>query len=139
MWCGEGVIGKQKVRKLLVQNELLTGRKTETVNKKAEKELEAVLKALKKFEIHPCKCMADAEKQVTELTSKLKLVSVSDITYEEVKGYKSKGRPKKDEEKVTVSVIVRANAQIDTEAVKDTEEKATYYVLCTNDTGLNGP
>lgn len=47
MWCGEGVIGKQKVRKLLVQNELLTGRKTETVNKKAEKELEAVLKALK--------------------------------------------------------------------------------------------
>ena len=134
MWCGEGVIGKQKVRKLLVQNELLTGRKTETVNKKAEKELEAVLKALKKFEIHPCKCMADAEKQVTELTSKLKLVSVSDITYEEVKGYKSKGRPKKDEEKVTVSVIVRANAQIDTEAVKDTVEKATYYVLCTNDT-----
>ena len=53
--------------------------------------------------------------------------------------YKSKGRHKKDEEKVTVSVIVRANAQIDTEAVKDTEEKATYYVLCTNDTGLNGP
>ena len=78
--------------------------------------------------------MADAEKQVTELTSKLKLVSVSDITYEEVKGYKSKGRPKKDEEKVTVSVVVRANAQIDTEAVKDTVEKATYYVLCTNDT-----
>lgn len=78
--------------------------------------------------------MADAEKQVTELTSKLKLVSVSDITYEEVKGYKSKGRPKKDEEKVTVSVIVIANAQIDTEAVKDTVEKATYYVLCTNDT-----
>ena len=103
----------------------------------AEKELEAVLKALKKFEIHPCKCMADAEKQVTELTSKLKLVSVSDISYEEVKGYK--GRPKKDEEKVTVSVIVRANAQIDTEAVKDTVEKATYYVLCTNDTGVNGP
>ena len=49
MWCGEGVIGKKKVRKLLVQNELLTGRKTETVNKKAEKELESVLKALKKF------------------------------------------------------------------------------------------
>ena len=64
----------------------------------------------------------------------LKLFSVSDITYEEVKGYKSKGRPKKDEEKVTVSVIVRANAQIDTEAVKNTVEKATYYVLCTNDT-----
>lgn len=81
--------------------------------------------------------MADAEKQVTELTSKLKLVSVSDISYEEVKWYK--GRPKKDEEKVTVSVIVRANAQIDTEAVKDTVEKATYYVLCTNDTGVNGP
>lgn len=78
--------------------------------------------------------MADAEKQVTELTSKLKLVSVSDITYEEVKGYKSKGRPKKDKEKVTVSVIVRANAKIDTEAVKDTVEKATYYVIRTNDT-----
>lgn len=74
------------------------------------------------------------KKHVTELTSKLKLVCVSDITYEEVKGYKSKGLPKKDEEKVTVSVIVRANAQIGTEAVKDTVEKATYYVLFTNDT-----
>lgn len=47
------VIGKQKVRKLLVQNELLTGRKTETVNKKAEKELESVLKALKKLRCIP--------------------------------------------------------------------------------------
>lgn len=53
MWCGEGVIGNQKVRKLLVQNELLTGRKTETVNKKAEKELEAVLKALKSLRYIP--------------------------------------------------------------------------------------
>lgn len=58
------------------------------------------------------------KKQVTELTSKLKLVSVRDIIFEEVKGYKCKGRPKKDEEKVTVSVIVRANVQIDTEAEK---------------------
>lgn len=55
------------------------------------------------------------------------------------KGIKVKVALKKDEEKVTVSVIVRANAQIDTEAVKDTVEKATYYVLCTNDTGVNGP
>lgn len=50
--------------------------------------------------------MADDGKQVTELTSKLKLFSVRDIIYEEVKGYNGKGRPKKDEEKVTVSVIV---------------------------------
>lgn len=105
--CGESIIGNQEVRKLLVQNEQLTGRKIETVNKKAAKELEP----------QPCKCMADAEKQVEELTSRLKLVSVSDITYEEIKGYKGKGRPKKDEEKVTVSVIVRANAQIDRESV----------------------
>ena len=134
MWCGEGIIGNQKVRKLLVQNEQLTGRKIETVNKKAAKELDAVVKALKKLETQPCKCMADAEKQVEELTSRLKLVSVSDITYEEIKGYKGKGRPKKDEEKVTVSVIVRANAQIDRESVKNTVEKSTYYVICTNDT-----
>lgn len=53
MWCGGGVIGNQKVRKLLVQNELLTGRKTETVNKKAEKELETVLKALKSLRYIP--------------------------------------------------------------------------------------
>ena len=134
MWCGEGIIGNQKVRKLLVQNEQLTGRKIETVNKKVAKELDAVVKALKKLETQPCKCMADAEKQVEELTSRLKLVSVSDITYEEIKGYKGKGRPKKDEEKFTVSVIVRANAQIDRESVKNTVEKSTYYVICTNDT-----
>lgn len=38
----------------------------------------------------PCKCIDD-------ITAKLKLVSISDITNEEVKGHKGRGKPKKDE------------------------------------------
>lgn len=44
-----------------------------------------VQKALTKLENKPCKCMDDAQKSIDDITAKLKLVSLSDITYEEVK------------------------------------------------------
>ena len=70
-----------------------------------------VQKALTKLENKPCKCMDD-------ITAKLKLVSISDITYEEVKGHKGRGKPKKDEKPVTIAVKVHAVASINSEAVK---------------------
>lgn len=80
MWCGECTIGEQKFKRLLVQNELLHNRKEATITKKANKELEKVQKALIKLETKPCKCMADAQKSIDDITAKLKLVSISDIT-----------------------------------------------------------
>ena len=134
MWCGECTIGEQKFKRLLVQNELLHNRKEATITKKANKELEKVQKALTKLETKPCKCMADAQKSIDDITAKLKLVSVSDITYEEVKGHKGRGRPKKDEKPVTIAVKVHAVASINSEAVNAAVENSTYYVICTNDT-----
>ena len=56
--------------------------------------------------------MDDAQKSIDDITAKLKLVSLSEITYEEVKGHKGRG----------------------SEAVKAAVENSTYYVICTNDT-----
>ena len=67
-----------------------------------------VQKALIKLETMPCKCIDD-------ITAKLKLVSISDITYEEVKGHKGRGKPKKDENPVTIAVKVHAVASINSE------------------------
>ena len=86
-----------------------------------------VQKALTKLENKPCKGMDD-------ITAKLKLVSISDITYEEVKGHKGRGKPKKDEKPVTIAVKVHAVASINSEAVKAAVENSIYYVICTNDT-----
>lgn len=80
MWCGECTIGEQKFKRLLVQNELLHNRKEVTITKKTNKELEKVQKALIKLETKPCKCMDDAQKSIDDITAKLKLVSISDIT-----------------------------------------------------------
>ena len=61
MWCGEGKLGDETVKKLLVQNELLYSSKKRTITKRAEKELDKVNSQLKKLWTQPCKCKADAE------------------------------------------------------------------------------
>lgn len=59
--------------------------------------------------------MDDAQKSIDDITAKLKLVSISDITYEEVKGHKGRCKPKKDENPVTIAVKVHAVASINSE------------------------
>lgn len=135
MWCGEGKIGDEIVKKLLVQNELLYTTKKRTITKKAEKELESVNSLLKKLCTQPCKCRADAEQAVSKIIAKLQLVKLTDdgVCYEEVKKYTHKGRHSEDEEKVTVAVKVHAQAQLDDSAIEQKIKEDTYYVICTND------
>jgi len=54
MWCGEGRLGDETVKKLLVQNELLYSTKKRTITKKAEKELEKVNSNLRKLYTRNC-------------------------------------------------------------------------------------
>ena len=135
MWCGEGRLGDETVKKLLVQNELLYSTKKRTITKKAEKELEKVNSNLRKLYTQPCKCRADAELAVKKIVDKLKLVKISkdDIGYEEVQKYSHKGRHSKDEQKETVAVKVIAEACLDEDAIEQKIKEDTYYVICTND------
>lgn len=101
MWCGEGKLGDETVKKLLVQNELLYSTKKRIITKRAEKELDKVNSQLKKLWTQPCKCKADAEQELKKITAKLKLVKLTDagIGYEEVQKYTHKGSHDKDEQK----------------------------------------
>lgn len=139
MWCGEGKLGDETVKKLLVQNELLYSTKKRTITKRAEKELDKVNSQLKKLWTQPCKCKADAEQELKKITAKLKLVKLTDagIGYEEVQKYTHKGRHGKDEQKVTVAVKVRAEVELDDTAIEQKIKEDTYYVICTNDVERN--
>ncbi|WP_295355552.1 hypothetical protein, partial [uncultured Succinivibrio sp.] len=114
MWCGEGKLGDETVKKLLVSQ-------------------------LKKLWTQPCKCKADAEQELKKTTAKLKLVKLTDagISYEEVQKYTHKGRHGKDEQKVTVAVKVRAEVELDDTAIEQKIKEDTYYVICTNDVERN--
>ena len=98
MWCGEGKLGDETVKKLLVQNELLYSTKKRIITKRAAKELDKVNSKLKKLWTQPCKCKADAEQELKKITAKLKLVKLTDagIGYEEVQKYTHKGSHGKD-------------------------------------------
>ena len=63
MWSGEGFIGKQKVVKLTVRNEMLESKKRETVGKHAEKELKALEKKITRLRTRPCKCPSQGRRQ----------------------------------------------------------------------------
>lgn len=139
MWCAEGKLGEETIKKLLVQNELQYPTKKRTITKKAEKELESVNAKLRKLCTEPCKCMADAQQAVQKIVEKLKLVRLSDagISYEEVKKYPHKGRHGKDEQKVTVAVKVHAEVMLNDQAIEQQIKEDTYYVICTNDLQRN--
>jgi len=135
MWCGEGRLGDESIKKLLVQNELLYTTKKRTVEGKAKKELKKVNSELKKLCTQPCKCKADAELAVKKITDKMTLVCIDDkgITYEEVLKYSHKGRHAKDEKKETVAVKVHAQAMLNETAIEQKIKEDTYFVICTND------
>lgn len=135
MWCGQGKLGDETVKKLLVQNELLYSTKKRTITKRAEKELEKVNSLLMKLCTQPCKCKADALQAVQKIIAKLQLVKLTDkgVRYEEVQKYSHKGRHGKDEQKETVAVKVHAQVQLNVSAIEQKIKEDTYYVICTND------
>ena len=134
MWGGEGMLGKQKILRLIVRNESLLSRKHDTVEKHAKKELEELEKKFKKLRTRPCKCEADARKIVGELEDKLRLCSIKDVRYTNVEKHKGRGRPKAGEPTQVVAVTVTATLSIDKDKVEKEISRESCYVVCTNDT-----
>ena len=139
MWCEDCTIGGHKVKRLLVSNGALREKKTKTITKKAQNELERVTKALAKLESKPCKCQPDAQKVVDALIGKLNFCKVENISYENVYK-KSRGRPKKDDSKPKEfldAVKVHATVSLNEEAVKQAIAQEMMYVIITTDTERN--
>lgn len=135
-WCGETMIGEQRVKALLVFNGNLKEQKSQTINKKASKELDEMTAKIKKLSTSPCKCKQDAKKAVDELKKKCHYCEISGVEYEEVYKNAKKGRPAADKEaeKILVAVKVTANVTINEKEVARTLEKEMMYVIVTNDT-----
>ena len=135
-WCGETVIGEQKVKALLVFNGNLKEQKSQTISKKASKELDEKTAKIKKLSTSPCKCKQDAKKAVDELKKKCHYCEISGVEYKEVYKNAKKGRhaADKEAEKILVAVKVTANVTINEKEVARTLEKKIMYVVVTNDT-----
>lgn len=126
----------QVVKLLLVQNVKMQKQKTETVNRRAKKELENTLKAIKKFETNPCKCKADVQKSIESISKKLKYYTLSEIIYTECTKNKSRGRPKKEqvEEKVTYAVKAATTVSLNDKAIAKEIENELKFAIVTTDT-----
>lgn len=138
MWCDDCEIDVVKVKRLLVLNGALREKKTRTISRKAQNELERLTKGFEKLESNPCKCLGDAQKAVAELTKKVKFCTVDNISYEDV--FKNtRGRPKKDGEKeeVLATVKVHAAVSINKETVDKAIAQEMMYVILTTDTERN--
>lgn len=135
-FCGTDVVAGQKVKLLLISNKKMQKQKTETVNKKAEKELEATIAKIKKLSTQPKKCMKDAQDEVLKIKNKLKYCIISDITYIDVKKNISRGRPLKGQEaeQKVVAVKVTAKVSIDKATVAKAIENELMFVIATTDT-----
>ncbi len=133
MWCPDSELGGQKIRRLLVKNEQLSDKKRHTFDKKAQKELETVRSKIEKLRTQPCKCRADAEASLQKIKAQLKFCTVSDISYEEILGFKGKGRPRKDAVKEIIAVAVNAKVEIADDKVEQAIKEGSCYVVCTND------
>lgn len=133
LWCLDGELAGQKIKRLLVQNEILSDQKRHTLTKKAEKELDSTRKKLEKLRTQPCKCKADAEASLNKIINKLKFCTVSDINYEDILGFKGKGRPKKNAAREVIAVAVTAKIEISENKLEQAVQEGSYYVVCTND------
>lgn len=71
MCCNDCEIDGVKVKRLLVLNGALREKKTRTISRKAQNELERLTKGFEKLESNPSKCLGDAQKAVAELTKKV--------------------------------------------------------------------
>jgi transposase len=134
-WCGTTTIGDETVHLLLVANPKLKTKKAATVTGHAEKELADVTAKIKKLSTKPCKCKADALKCITEIMDKCKLVTISNIQYEEIIKNVTRGRPKAGvtpETKVN-AVKVTATVSIDEAKVAQKIEEEILYIIATND------
>ena len=137
-WLGrhelKGKDGKYvTVQKILYVAEAMRSLKEASVSRKAEKELSEVQQKLEKLQSVPRSCLADATRDFQEVTKKLKLVMVDEPVFEEVLGYKTRGRPKADAVKQVTGVKVHATASINEIAVKEAVERELYYVVATTD------
>jgi transposase len=133
LWCPDCKIGGQSFKRLLVQSELLSDKKKHTLRKQAEKELESAAKQIEKLRTQPCKCKPDAEDKLKKIISKLRFCTVSDVKYEDIMGFKGKGRPKKDAAKEVIAVAVSAKIEINDSKVEQAVKEGSYFVVCTND------
>ena len=107
--------------------------KTESIKRKADKELKEIEAKLAKLVTVPRSCEADAKRDFDEIRKKLKYVTLSEPEYEEVKGYAKAGRPSANAEKIVVGVKVHSKATIDEAIVNAAIERELYYVVATTD------
>ena len=121
------------VLKIIFVAESMRELKTESIKRKADKELKDIEAKLAKLVTVPRSCEADAKRDFDEIRKKLKYVTLSEPEYEEVKGYAKAGRPSAKAEKIVVGVKVHSKATIDEAIVNAAIERELYYVVATTD------
>lgn len=115
---------------LLVNTEAMRGKKTETINHRAEKEQR---KAAADINAIAAECLPDAQRDLKNVVNNLKFCTLSQVEFYEEHRYCKRGRPKKDAEPEKTEYRVRAVVERNESAIQDAIEQELLYVLWTSD------
>lgn len=119
---------------LLVNAESMRGKKTETINHKADKEQK---KATAEINAIAAACLPDAQREVNKIVKGLKFCTLSQVEFYEAKRYKQRGRPKKGATPTDTDFRVKAVVERNEEAIQSAIEQELLYVLWTSDADVS--
>ena len=119
-------------RILVVYSEKSFLQEKKTLEKRIDKERQALTSALDALSSRPFSCQEDARKSLQDLFKTAKYHTAGEITVTEVRGYASKGRPKKGSEPPLLGVTISAPLLEDPKKIATALSKKGLFVLATN-------
>lgn len=120
-----------KQRWVVIHSRCAEDRSEKSIEKKKRKEFEAFNKAYLKLSRKKFGCSHDAEQELYQINKNLKYHKPQQVKIIEIKKFKSKGRPKK-EEKGIVTFKIECSLVEDKEVCQRQAEQNSCYVLGSN-------
>ena len=120
-------------RWLIVSSNQARKREQITFDKNMSKSLSSEQKQLDKFCKNTFACKKDAERALEAFKKTLKISSISDVTYEQLRTYDHAGRPKKGQSPDKHEYKVTATLTKDDDKVAVLQQHLGLFIIATND------
>ena len=120
-------------RWLVVYTRAAHERAEKTVNRQFLKQSEAEWKAFEQLKKQKFACAVDAKAALALFQKKLDATQIQDISVVEIKKFKGKGRPKKDQQPDEIRYQIEANLSSSIEVRMRKIEKKCCFILATNE------
>jgi transposase len=125
--------GGIKQRWLVVYTRSAHERAEKTVNRQVLKQSEADIKAFEQLKKQVFACQDDAKRALQKFKKNLEITEIQYVSLIEVKRFKTKGRPKKDQEPDSIDYQIEGSLSTSIEIRRKQIEKKCCFILATNE------